>query len=140
MLSSLRAVDDVNLSLRQQMRIIMEGDPRNRNTEGSDQDDDSDKDREESDKEVSELMEKLARAVSVARQDKFPYLQHPGKIIFLKKRRQEADGSGDVGDSLVALAQDSLRVPHQLLLLGHMVSDHRRPGYTQALLSLQGAS
>ena len=140
MLSSLRAVDDVNLSLRQQMRIIMEGDPRNRNTEGSDQDNDSDKDREESDKEVSELMEKLARAVSVARQDKFPYLQHPGKIIYLKKRRQEAGGSGDVDDSHVALTQDSLRVPHQLLLLGHMVTDHRRPGYRQALLSLQGAS
>ena len=125
------------------MRVIMEGDTRNRNTEGSDQDDANDKDREESDKEVSELMEKLARAVSVARQDKFPYLQHPGKIIYLKKKRedtQKADGSGDVDDRHVALAQDSLRVPHQLLLLGHMVTDHRRPGYRQALLSLQGAS
>ena len=118
------------------MRIIMEGDPRNRNTEAMDQD--ADKDQEESDKEVSDLMEKLVRAVNVARQDRFPYLQHPGKIIYLKKKRLEA--SGDVEDSHVALAEDSLQVPHRLLLLSHMVSDHRRPGYRQALLSLQGAS
>ena len=51
-----------------------------------------------------------------------------------------ADGSGDVDDSHVALSVDSLRVPHRLLLLGDMVSDHRRPGYRHALLSLQGAS
>lgn len=119
------------------MRIIMEGDPRNRSTEAIDQDDD--KDQEESDKEVSELMEKLVRAVNVARQDRFPYLQHPGKIIYLKEKRQEGCGDTD-DDSHVALAQDSLRVPHRLLLLSHMVSDHRRPGYRQALLSLQGAS
>ena len=121
----------------------MDGNPRNRNTEASDQDDDNDNDQVEGDKGVSELIDKLARAVNVATQDKFPYLQHPGKIIYLKKKRedtQKADGSGDVDDRHVALAQDSLRVPHQLLLLGHMVSDHRRPGYRQALLSLQGAS
>ena len=136
-------MDDVNLSLRQQMRIIMDGNPRNRNTEARAQDDDNDKDHEEGDKGVSELIDKLARAVNVATQDKFPYLQHPGKIIYLKKKRedtQKADGGGDVDDSYVALAGDCLRVPHRLLLLGNMVTDHRRPGYRHALLSLQGAS
>lgn len=121
----------------------MDGDPRNQNTEADDQDDDNLKDQEKSDKEVSELMDKLVRAVNVARQDKFPYLQHPGKIIYLKKKRedsQKADGSGDVDDSHVALSQDGLRVPHRLLLLGDMVSDHRRPGYRHALLTLQGSS
>ena len=56
MLTSLRAVDDVNLGLRQEMRIIMEGDAGNRNsaeTTDSDQDDDKGKDRTEGDKEVS---------------------------------------------------------------------------------------
>ena len=82
-------MDDVNLSLRQQMRIIMDGNPRNRNTEVSARDDDNDKDHEEGDKGVSELIDKLARAVNVATQDKFPYLQHPGKIIYLKKKRED---------------------------------------------------
>ena len=108
------------------MRIIMDGNPRNRNTEASDQDDDNDNDQVEGDKGVSELIDKLARPVNVATQDKFPYLQHPGKIIYLKKRgEEEARGDGDVGDRHVALAEDSLRVPRHLPLLASMLTDHR---------------
>ena len=143
MLTSLRAVDDVNLGLRQEMRIIMEGDAGNRNsaeTTDSDQDDDKGKDRTEDDKEVSELMDRVVRAVSVAKQDKFPYLQHPGRIVYLKKRRGDSRGDGDVGEGYVALGQDGLRVPHTLYLLGNMITDHKSPGYRHALLSLQEVS
>ena len=144
-LASLRAIDELNLSFSQQLQIIINAsDPENLNTDGTeDEDQDGEKDQieTESDLELSELMDKVVKAVNVARQDTYPYLQHPGKIIYLKKteaKSQEAEESEDVGDSShVALAQDSLRVPQSLPLLARMVTDHRDNTYRLAIRSLQ---
>ena len=147
-LASLRAIDELNLSFSQQLQIIMNArDLENLNTdETEDEDQDREKDQieTESDLELSELMDKVVKAVNVARQDNYPYLQHPGKIIYLKKTEensQEAEESEDVSDSShVALAQDSLRVPQSLPLLARMVIDHRDNNYRLAIRSLQSQS
>ena len=87
---------------------------------------------------MSELMDRVVKAVNAARQDNFPYLQHPGKIIYLKKRgEEEARGDDDIGDRHVALSEDSLRVPQPLPLLASMLSDHRDHKYRLAVRSLQ---
>ena len=144
-LASLRAIDELNLSFSQQLQIIMGWDQENLNTdETEDEDQEGEKDQIETESELEQsesLMEKVVKAVNVARQDTYPYLQHPGKIIYLKKteeKSQEAEESEDVGDSShVALAQDSLRVPQSLPLLARMVTDHRDNTYRLAIRSLQ---
>ena len=143
-LASLRAIDELNLSFSQQLQIIINARPENLTTdETEDEDQEGEKDQieTESDLELSELMDKVVKAANVARQDTYPYLQHPGKIIYLKKteaKSQEAEESEDVGDSShVALAQDSLRVPQSLPLLARMVTDHRDNTYRLAIRSLQ---
>ena len=152
-------MDDLNLSLTQQLQIIMKDVPSGSKSKDEDQDGEKcqietegDHDQEvsntnsaekedyglvedkenkdqvqpEEDDPVSELMDRVVKAVNVARQDNFPYLQHPGKIIYLKKRGEE-EGRGDdnVGDRHVALTEDSLRVPQHLPLLASMLTDHR---------------
>ena len=90
------------------------------------------------DDQVSELMDRVVKAVNVARQDNFPYLQHPGKIIYLKKRGEdEAGGDDDVGGRHVALTDESLRVPQHLPLLASMITDHRDHKYRLAVRSLE---
>ena len=157
-------MDDLNLSFTQQLQIIMkhvsrsskpkdgedgekcqkepEVDQEVSNTHMAETEDDGpvdEKDQIQSeDDPVSGLMDRVVKAVNVARQDNFPYLQHLGKIIYLKKRgEEEARGDGDVGDRHVALAKDSLRVPRHLPLLVSMLTDHRDHKYRLAVRSLQ---
>ena len=160
-------MDDLNLSLTQQLQIIMKDVPSGSKSKDEDQDgekcqietegdhyqevsntnstekedyglvDEKDQIQPEDDP-VSELMDRVVKAVNVARQDNFPYLQHPGKIIYLKKRgEEEARGDDDVGDRHVALTEDSLRVPQHLPLLASMLTDHRDHKYRLAVRSLQ---
>ena len=130
-LSSLRALDEINLSFTQQLQIIMNGilSPSN-TTETTD----GEKDQIEAESGQENLMDRVVKAVNVARQDTFPYLQHPGKIIYLKQKvtdSQEGDGSH------VALALDSLRAPQSLPLLARMLTDHRDNTYRLAVQSVQ---
>ena len=132
-MSSLRALDELNLSFTQQMQIIMKA-------ECDDQAGEKDRiETTESNLELSELLDAAVKAVNVARQDNFPYLQHPGKIIYLKKVLENSpeaeEGGEDAGDRHVALAQDCLRVPHSLPLLARMLTDHRDDNYRLAIRS-----
>ena len=158
-------MDDLNLSFTQQMQIIMKDvlssktiEDEDQNSEKSQTEDDHEVSNTHSDEtedeglvgdmdqvhseadQVSELMNRVVKAVNVARQDNFPYLQHPGKIIYLKKRGEEeakGDDDDDVGDRHVALTDESLRVPQHLPVLASMVTDHRDHKYRLAVRSLQ---
>lgn len=159
-------MDDLNLSFTQQMQIIMKDVLSSKTIEDEDQNSEKSQVETEDDHEVSnthsdetedeglvgdmdqvhseadqvsELMNRVVKAVNVARQDNFPYLQHPGKIIYLKKRGEEetkGDDDDDVGDRHVALTDESLRVPQHLPLLASMVTDHCDHKYRLAVRSL----
>ena len=47
---------------------------------------DRDHDEEEEEEEVSKLMEKVITAIDSSRQEEFPFLQHPGTVIYLKRQ------------------------------------------------------
>ena len=123
----MRAVDEINLSLQQQIQLI-----RHRAVATKHDDDvtDDDEDREE---EVTSLMKKVMTAVAEAIQDTFPFLQHPGRVIYLKKKKRSLAGGDGVNDSYVAINEDSLVSPHNLYLLRNMVNDHKRVSYERAL-------
>ena len=110
LLTSLRAVDEINLSLQQQIQLI-----RHRAVATKHDDDvtDNDEDTEE-EQEVTSLMNKVMTAVAEAVQDKFPFLQHPGRVIYLKKMKRSGDDGDGVNDGYVALREDSLVSPHNL--------------------------
>ena len=131
LLTSLRAVDEINLSLQQQIQLIRH---RAVATKHDDDDDvtDDDEDREE-EEEVTSLMKKVMTAVAEAIQDTFPFLQHPGRVIYLKKKKRSLAGGDGVNDSYVAINEDSLVSPHNLYLLRNMVNDHKRVSYERAL-------
>jgi len=103
LLTSMRAVDNLALSVKEQVDILM--------------------DKEE------ELLEKTVEAINQAKQDQFPFLQHPGKIFYLKK------GQGEEG-RYVAIPETSESFTGRLYLLDDMVRDHRKPSYREAITGL----
>merc|ERR1719270_2706478 len=84
LLTSLRAVDEINLSLQQQIQLIRHRAVATKHDDDDDvTDDDEDKEEEE---EVTSLMKKVMTAVAEAIQDTFPFLQHPGRVTSLMKK------------------------------------------------------
>ena len=106
-MTSLRAVDEMNLSFWQQLQLV-------RGTAEEDE------------------VARVVAAVREAAQDRFPYLQHPGTLVYLKREGEggrcvalgEASGRGELG------------TPRHLFLLADMVTDHTRLSYKHALESL----
>ena len=113
-MTSLRAVDEMKLSFRQQLQLVRGA--------------------AEEDEEAAGLVARVEAAVREAAQDRFPYLQHPGTLVYLKRC---AEGEGG---RCVALGEASVRgelgTPRHLFLLADMVSDHTRLSYKHALESL----
>ena len=111
-MTSLRAVDEMNLSFRQQLQLVRGA--------------------AEEDEEAAGLVARVEAAVREAAQDRFPYLQHPGTLVYLKRE--------DEGGRCVALGEASVRgelgTPRHLFLLADMVTDHTRLSYKHALESL----
>ena len=109
-MTSLRAVDEMKLSFRQQLQLVRGA--------------------AEEDEEAAGLVARVEAAVREAAQDRFPYLQHPGTLVYLKRE----------GGRCVALGEASVRgelgTPRHLFLLADMVSDHTRLSYKHALESL----
>ena len=101
LLTSMRAVDNLALSVTDQVNILM--------------------DKEE------ELLAKTVEAIEQAKQDQFPFLQHPGKIFYLKKEKE---------GSYVAIPETSESFTARLYLLDDMVRDHRKPSYREAIMGL----
>ena len=115
LLKSLRAIDELNLSLRQQIQLIRH--------------ERADIDGGEDEKEVTKLMDQVIGVVHNASQHQFPYLQHPGHVIYFKNTSEQ-----DL--KYVALHEDSLAFPDRLYLLRNMLVDHKRAGYNHALDNL----
>jgi len=116
LVTSLRAVDELHLSLMDQIRVI-------RRAAASR---DCDHDEEEEEEEVSKLMEKVITAIDSSRQEEFPFLQHPGTVIYLKRQTSK----------YIAISDDTLTRPTRLFLLSDMISDHKRNSYENALGSV----
>ena len=87
---------------------------------------DRDHDEEEEEEEVSKLMEKVITAIDSSRQEEFPFLQHPGTVIYLKRQTSK----------YIAISDDTLTRPTRLFLLSDMISDHKRNSYETALGSV----
>ena len=81
---------------------------------------------EEEEEEVSKLMEKVITAIDSSRQEEFPFLQHPGTVIYLKRQTSK----------YIAISDDTLTRPTRLFLLSDMISDHKRNSYENALGSV----
>ena len=80
-MTSLRAVDEMNLSFRQQLQLVRGA--------------------AEEDEEAAGLVARVEAAVREAAQDRFPYLQHPGTLVYLKREGE--------GGRCVALGEASVR-------------------------------
>ena len=111
-MTSLRAVDEMNLSFRQQLQLVRGA--------------------AEEDEEAAGLVARVEAAVGEAAQDRFPYLQHPGTLVYLKREGE--------GGRCVALGEESVRgelgTPRHLFLHLDMVTDHKHTSYESALSSL----
>ena len=108
LLASIRAVDNLSLTLSQQFAILAE----------------------RKEEEVERNFAKVIQAVAEARQEKFPFLQHPGKIFYLKQE------SADAKEQIV-FQQESQTFSGAILLLDNMITDHLQPRYQEALDNAQ---
>ena len=115
-MTSLRAVDEMNLGLWQQLQLV-------RGTAEEDL--------------VARVEAAVTEAVDRHRdlhRDRFPYLHHPGTLVYLKRCAEREGGR------CVALGEESVRgelgTPRHLFLLADMVTDHTRLSYKHALESL----
>lgn len=99
LLRSMRAVDNLALTVTEQVNILKDND--------------------------EELFEKVVDAIQQSKQDEFPFLQHPGRIFYLKKEQ---------GEQLryVVIQENSEAFTNRLYLLEDMVKDHRKPSYQEA--------
>ena len=103
LLVSMRAVDNLGLTLTEQLSILAG---------------------RSDDENVQKNTSRLVEAVMAARQDKFPILEHPGTIFHARK--------GDK-DSQVLYRSQSRQFTEVLLLLDDMVLDHLHTSYEQTL-------
>ena len=104
LLISMRAVDNLAMTVTQQINML----------------------RDNTDEVTEELLAKVVEAVKRSKQDKFPFLQHPGKIFYLKKEQGDAPG-------YVVLQEESKVFTNRLYILEGMVNDHRGLSYEEAL-------
>ena len=110
LLGRLRVVDELNLSWKQQINVIRH---------------------EEDQNIVDEDMKKVMNAVNdYQEQKKFPFLQHPGRVLFLKSNSLGKDEKILLQDHE---NQDSLSHPTILYLLRKMLVDHTGASYQAAL-------
>ena len=125
LITSLRAVDDLQLSLKEKIRMI-------RRAAAITRGDIQEKEKKEvTTGELSNLMEKVIKAVDSSTQDKFPYLQHPGTVIYLKKQINKTPGSPE--DYIVICGEDeSLTQPRRLRFFSGMLRDHSWRSYEEA--------
>jgi len=100
LLASMRAVDSLGLSLSEQLSILMERESEN----------------------VEKNMKRLLEAVKLARQDKFPLLDHPGRIFHAQKLPGEETHQ-------VMHTSHSQLFTEALLLLDNMILDHLHTSY-----------
>ena len=97
-----------------------------RAAESRDRGHDEEEHEQEEEEEVSKLMEKVITAIDSSRQEKFPFLQHPGNVIYLKRQTSK----------YIAISDDTLTRPTRLFLLSDMIRDHKRNSYEDALGSV----
>lgn len=78
--------------------------------------------------EVEANMNKVLEAIDEAQQDRFPFLDHPGKIFYLRKRDDQQ--SKETHFSLYNKQSDFFS--RKLLLFENMILDHLQPYYEEA--------
>ena len=132
LLKYLRAVDDLNLSIAEQVKIAV--------IKKMAKDHDGTEHHATS---LHSIVAKVETEVTRVIQDKYHYLQHPGNVIYLRKLasaqhtvNNNVERARVSEDQFVAVRGDSLETPNILYLLRNMVMDHRRPAYRTALSSL----
>jgi len=81
LLKSLRAVDKINLTLRQQFQILRHTVSSKLNSEDDNYVMINDEKEDKENGDISEVFGKVVESVDKAAQDKFPYLQHPGRVL-----------------------------------------------------------
>ena len=132
LITTLRSVDQLDLTLMDQIRIIRLA-AATRAGMGAGGDDSQD-DKEEEDEDVSKQMEKVCDAVDKSSQEKFPFLEHPGTVLYLKRQIQQ---ESPATTSYIAIEKPSLASPKSLFLLSRMVSDHKLKSYREAFNSVK---
>ena len=104
LVASLRAIDQLDISTSEAVSALVLG-----NQQGK------------------EVRTKVAAALEKVEQDTFPYLQHPGTILYLEPEGEEG---------CLAVHQPSERFTKQLLVVDKMVADHRKDSYQDAIQRL----
>ena len=107
LLAMLRAVDELGLSVGEQLRVLME--------------------REES----ADHMESIKAAVSEAKQDQFSHLEHPGTVFHIMKSNEEELNKD--GEKQIVYLSKSKIFTESILLLENMVVDHLHASYEKVL-------
>merc|ERR1719291_1446645 len=101
LMASLRAVDQLGLTTSEAVSALALG-----NQQGK------------------EVRAKVAAALEKVEQETFPYLQHPGTILYLEPEGEEG---------CLAVRQPSERFTKQLLVVDRMIADHRKESYQDAI-------
>ena len=109
LLVSMRAVDNLGLTLTEQLSILAG---------------------RSGDENVQKNSSRLVEAVRSARQDKFPILEHPGTIFHARKE------AGDK-ESQILYRSQSRQFTEVLLLLDDMVLDHLHTSYQVTLENIK---
>lgn len=107
LLAMIRAVDGLKLTGYQQLQLI---------TGISD-----------NQEELEETRGLLETAIQTVDQDRFPYLQHPGKIHYLFKSLEKTE------DGFFVIPENSSFFSRQILILDRMIVDHLKEYYFEAL-------
>jgi len=102
LVASLRAVDGLGISLGDALSALALGE------------------------KGAEVRARVGAALASVQQEAFPYLQHPGTILYLEPRGEER---------YAAVPQDSERFT-ELLMVDDMLTDHRKDSYQEAVQRL----
>ena len=134
LITTLRSVDQLHLTLMDQIGIIrLAAVTRAGLGAGGDDSQDDTEQEEEEEADVSKKIEKVCTAVDRSSQEKFPFLEHPGTVLYLKRQIQQ---ESPATISYLAIEKPSLASPKSLFLLSRMVSDHKLKSYREAFNSV----
>ena len=107
LLAMVRAVDELGLSVGEQLKLLAERE------------------------ETENLMESVKTAVIEAKQDQFPSLEHPGTVFHIMKSSEE-DSDKDGEKHLIYLSKSRI-FTESILLLENMIADHLHGAYEKVL-------
>ncbi|XP_059086966.1 uncharacterized protein LOC131883499 isoform X2 [Tigriopus californicus] len=110
LLAMVRAVDKLNIEKRDQFKVFI----------GYDDD------------ETKQNFARIQSVIQEIKQDRFPFLEHPGIINYLYKLKPVEGEGDDLSDKMCVVNQDSASFTRELIILERMILDHLKPYYIKA--------